>query len=359
MSDETEEEAPSPPSSLHGITRKFTYVAGIFILIWVLLAKNIPSVFTPHSQAVIPNHETTPKAPPVETEAEEKPAAPALPNVDREHIAQLEDQVTSLKKELSDIKKQLGDYANTADLDKKLDKQAKAMEALKSQLDELQDGSAQQLTAVTAFSILKEAALRGEPFEAEFNQIGGLLHNPEQKSLLANLKPYAAAGIATLPALKNHFDKTLPGAVSGHTGTSLASSFQSLIVIRKEGEQQQGSDDESVLARAEAKIDRGEVVAALKEVQALSPAAKDIFADWIKNANAYLDAHKALEALQLALLSEDKKTAAVAPAPVAAKAVEKTTPPVAAQPKSEITPVAPTVKKPVVETDKDSDTENQ
>ena len=294
MSDETDEEAPRSSSFFHSISRNFSYVVGLFFLIWLVLAKNIPSLLAPHNPAVVHKAEQ-PQLPQAEEEPQAAPAAPVVieretvPDADTKHIANLEEQVATLKSEVADLKSQLGNYSNAAEMDEKFAK-------LKARIDELQGGSAHQLTVITAFSIMKEAAVHGESFANEYKQLAGLITDAEQKKLMAALEPYSASGIITNEDLKNQFNKTLTEALSGH------SRFDTLIRIRKEGEQQKGSDDEAVLARAEAKISRGEIAATLAEIQTLSPTATETFAQWGKNAKAMLDARDALNALQIALL---------------------------------------------------------
>jgi hypothetical protein len=250
----------------------------------------------------------------------------------KQYIGHLEEQVENLKKELADIKTQLSERSDAAkkqnhELEEKFQQQVKSVESLKARLLEMQAGNARQLTSVTAFSIMKEAAMRGEPFEYEFRQVAALANNPQQKAHLAALEPYAEKGIGNMQELKSQFDSTLPKALAPERKAhSLATSLSSLIQIRREGEQQQGMDDESVLARAEAKIHRDEVAAAIKEMKALSPPAADVFSGWLQKAQFYMDGRNALDALQLALL-KGKAPAMPKAAPEApAKAAEKPAP---------------------------------
>jgi hypothetical protein len=163
---------------------------------------------------------------------------------------------------------------------------------------------------------MKETASRGEPFESEHRQMVALIRDPAQSGLLALLQPFARSGIPTLAMLQNQFEKLMPNALSpAQKGNSFASSLKSLIRIRKEGEYQQGLDDESVLARAEAKLKRGEIGAAIKEIQALSPPVADVFSQWSRDAKNSMEGRNALDSLQIALLRN--------PSPSAAKVIEK------------------------------------
>ena len=105
MSDETDEEAPRSSSFFHSISRNFSYVVGLFFLIWLVLAKNIPSLLAPHNPAVVHKAEQ-PQLPQAEEEPQAAPAAPVVieretvPDADTKHIANLEEQVATLKSEV-------------------------------------------------------------------------------------------------------------------------------------------------------------------------------------------------------------------------------------------------------------------
>ena len=121
------------------------------------------------------------------------------------------------------------------------------------------------------------------------------------QNALAQLKPYATDGVPTLPILQMQFQTLVPKAMAaGQDSSLIARNLQSLIRIRKVGDQE-GSSDEAILARAEAVLDRGDVAASLKNTSTLSANAKGIFSIWNDHAQAYINAHDALRNLQLAL----------------------------------------------------------
>ncbi|MEQ1788942.1 MAG: hypothetical protein ABL857_00715, partial [Rickettsiales bacterium] len=72
------------------------------------------------------------------------------------------------------------------------------------------------------------------------------------------------------------------------------------ITIRKIGKRV-GEDDESVLARAEINLTQYDVKLALKELEQLSPPAKEVFDKWTAQANDWLEMQENISKLQLLL----------------------------------------------------------
>lgn len=381
MSKEIEEDEIQASSPLRDIMRNITYIFGLFILLWLLLAKNLPTYFAPNSNSQAAKSNTAPPKPEhapnvIDTRIEEpKPATPApapeperfaapvtaqpvitpepavqqviVSEAEREHIKHLEEQVTRLSSELDTVKKQLVERNEsvknaTQAWDEKLQAHEKLMDGLKAQLEELQSNGAHQVTAITEFSIMKEAASHGEPFESEHRQMVALIHDPAQSALLALLQPFAHSGIPTFTMLQNQFEKLMQNAFApASKGNSFASNLKSLIRIRKEGEHQQGLDDESVLARAEAKLQRGEIAAALKEMQSLSPPTADVFSQWMRDAKNTIEARNSLDALQIAILKN--------PSPAAPKEAKKEIPKIVKVPADKV--IEPMADKPQTATD--------
>ena len=86
--------------------------------------------------------------------------------------------------------------------------------------------------------------------------------------------------------------------------------LSALVTIRPEGENAQGDDPLARLARAEARLNAGDVAAAVGELSALpaGPIA-DAAAPWLARARARLDAEAAIASLQDAALAAFVKTA--------------------------------------------------
>lgn len=192
----------------------------------------------------------------------------------------------------------VADDGRLAEMEEQLHAQQSAIEEMKTLLA----ASNSKLAGLTAFGQMKEDMARGEPFRAAWNRVQALVSTQEAKDLLARLAPYADSGIATPSQLQTDFASAVTRTLST-SSSRWSETVHSLIRIRKVGETQQGSDDEAVLARAEAKLEKGDVALALKELAALSPPAADAFAAWKKQAEAHLEAREIANALEVTLLA--------------------------------------------------------
>ena len=75
----------------------------------------------------------------------------------------------------------------------------------------------------------------------------------------------------------------------------------SIIVVRRIDESE-GDEPWAVLSRAGARVDEGNVAAALTELEALPPAGREAISSWIADAEARVAAEKALTELRARLL---------------------------------------------------------
>jgi hypothetical protein len=139
---------------------------------------------------------------------------------------------------------------------------------------------------------------------------------------LAALKANADKGVAPLSDLQATFPATADAiahaASSVAEATSPDASFgervlarlSALVTIRPEGENAQGDDPLARLARAEARLNAGDVQSAVRELSALpaGPIAQAA-APWLARARARLDAEAALASLQDATLAAFAKSA--------------------------------------------------
>ena len=82
----------------------------------------------------------------------------------------------------------------------------------------------------------------------------------------------------------------------------LMSSAESLVTVRRIDEAAEGNAPDAVLARAAAKLQQGDLEAAVKEVETLEGAPREAYAKWLDAAKARLDAEVTLQHLQNILL---------------------------------------------------------
>lgn len=359
--DDTQETYSRESTFLQRLTRKIALFLGVALILWIIVIKYAPQLVSPQVGPIPPKFdpekrdellaqkrqewEATQNRRP-ELQDREAPAAsfnaklseqiadlesrlkqyehkepqspaPAAPQgmseADRQHVKQLEEQIALQQAALADMKTQFS-QRNTQ-LEEQVKQQQEMIATLKGQVETLKAHGTRRLAAITAFGFMKEALQRGEPFALPLQQLGQQVEDPQAKALVAQLAPYADKGVVTLPALKNAFGAALTKALSEtQKDNTLVKNLKSLIRIRKVGEQQAGTDDESVLARAEAKIERGEIGASLHEIATLSPPAADAFNTWVKDAETLLQVRKLAEALQLAIAHGQDMAEAAAPA---------------------------------------------
>lgn len=229
-----------------------------------------------------------------------------------------------------------------AHMEETISKQQDSLHALQTELTAMHDKSTHDVTVITAFTSLKDAVLRGSSYSLQLMQLSPLVADAKTQDMLAQLKPMAEHGIGTQEQLQAEFQGLLNKALIAGKGNALERNLHSLIRIRKVGEQQTGSDDESVLARSEAKLGRGDIEGSVKENAMLSPPAAALFTAWNTKAQDMLRVRGLLDTLQLALLQEKPKTD-MAPA---AGAVETPKPDVKPDVKADIPAPVPDAPKP-------------
>lgn len=212
-------------------------------------------------------------------------AEPIVETKDNERLHSLEEKISTLEEahkiEISELKKKIETQESTAQ------NNTKNIENM--------------FLAVTAFSQLKKALENGEAYSENLNQLKKLTENhSEIADIITKLSPASKQGITTRTALAKEFNLLAKQAMTANDSGWFINLFHKFIVIRKIGEQV-GDNDESVLARAEVKLVQSDLKATLKELEQLSPPAKEVFNKWDAQANNLLDAQINLDKLQLLL----------------------------------------------------------
>ena len=177
--------------------------------------------------------------------------------------------------------------------------------AIKQEVEALKKTDHAYVRSIILFGQLQQAVRVGKPYHVELQTLQAV--RPELKDSLAALEDSATIGITTLEQLSSQFKAAITPALNpDDTKKSLANNLRSLVKIRKIGEEQQGDDDEAILARAEAKLKKGDIAESIKEVQQLSPKALAAFDAWQLNAKQHLLALDALENVNNALSQGSK-----------------------------------------------------
>ena len=312
IENDTEEHTPS---TLYLLLRKLFIMLGMLFILWTYISNNFVHSPAPHPpQPQIANAPPAPPAPAAESaapEPEEIAKPVVIPVNDSADVKLLQQRIEQLEAKLNAMPaSENADKERIERLESQLADQTKIVQELKDKITGLNEQNTHKLAMLTSFGILKETVHSGESYKTALNQFYGLLAGDAKGTdkileQLERLKPYAEQGAPTLSALQSKFDELLPIALKpDQKDHSWTQNLQSLVRIRKVGEQQQGSDDESILARAESKLHHHDLAGALKEMDALSAPAKNILADWKTSAESSITVEDAIPALQLAIANE-------------------------------------------------------
>jgi len=182
--------------------------------------------------------------------------------------------------------------------------------ALKARLDKAEadlvlartasGGNNSAAVLVAATGQLRIRAERGGAFTAELGAVTALTDpaNPDVKKLLADLRPHAASGVATLETLTRSFRDQAGSLVQAAPQKAdwIARAWArvtALVSVRRTGEVA-GQSDEARVARAEARLSAGDLAAAVDEASNLTGPAQTTVAGWLSQARARLAVEAAL-----------------------------------------------------------------
>ncbi|MEI9885709.1 MAG: mitofilin family membrane protein [Rhizomicrobium sp.] len=183
-----------------------------------------------------------------------------------------------------------------------------ALEARLSRLENIEPSvTMRRAAAELALANLVRASGEPAPFEAELETFRTLMPDAREAGALA---PIALRGAPTQATLAQRFPtmaaKALAAEKAGRASTWLGRLWANLgnvIVVRRIGDVA-GEDSESILARAGAKLNDGDLTGAVREMTGLKGAARASAQGWLGEAQARLAIARATKALahRLALL---------------------------------------------------------
>lgn len=195
-------------------------------------------------------------------------------------------RLQSMRETLSQTQSRLSDIAGEANEALQLARRAEAGSGEQTQALRTLSARALGLAALT------DAAARSEPFEAERAALARAW--PGQSDLQA-LQSVARAGAPSVNALEERF----PGeAIRAAAGGSRP--FWGLVEVRPAGDGQ-GEGAAALAARAEARLDRGDLAGAVEAAGQLDGAAAEAAADWLRGARARLEIEQRIAGLRAAL----------------------------------------------------------
>lgn len=161
---------------------------------------------------------------------------------------------------------------------------------------------------------LREAANRGEGFDAELRAVGAIAGaDPEVARPLEALAPLAGKGVPTRAVLADRFDDLAGRIVRADFGPDedgwwrqTVQRLASVVTIRRTEGDVAGDSVAAMVARAESALDRGDLAGATKELQALQGPAAQTAAPWLTDARARLAAEQALSDLTAHVVAQTK-----------------------------------------------------
>ncbi len=307
--------------------RRALIALGILAIIWVLFGQVVPRYL----------FEQQPQ-PAVDTSALQKHVAQleariqALESREPEQVqdSDVQEKISTLTAQMEALKSTPQTGASTPALESRL-------QEMQEQINQLQAHNRQHIAALAAFESLEAAVERGDPFDKPLAELLKLTEeNRQAQGILKKMAPYVRSG-TTIEELQRRFADTVPDALARDDDSALERNLRELISIRRVGEKQAGIDDESIIARAEAQLEGGEVEASVRELATLSPAAGKDFAKWINKARIWLYLNDQLTALRLSLLTA-APALPVPAAPAAPAAAEPAPESEAEEPKANAAP---------------------
>jgi len=207
-------------------------------------------------------------------------------------------EVESISKQVAELKRNSADAAAVLRLAERLDQ-------VEAAVREMQARRASATALLLAAGQLREAVAAGRPFEAEWRAARVLAgEDGESLGLLDQLKDRAAAGIPTRSALLQRFDALAPALIRAEIlpegegwWRRTADRLLSLVTVRREDGSAVGANAAAVVGRAQAAATRGDLSAALAELEALGAGPAEAAAPWLAEARARQAADRALSQL--------------------------------------------------------------
>lgn len=213
-----------------------------------------------------------------------------LTDQEREQLSGFQATVEGLRANLADISDKQGQLAQRIDdveasVQRRLDEANQKVEAAQAEAQQVQS-RAQAEAGLTAI----EAALSsGEPYEDALAKVDSNTDLVVPEGLSAN----AGTGVTPLPDLRDSFGDAAHEAIAatvrarGSDGLAgrLASFVESQVATRSLTPQE-GNSTDAILSRAEEALRHDNLAAALSELEALDPVAREAMQSWLSRAEA-------------------------------------------------------------------------
>ncbi len=274
-------------------------------------------------------------------------------------LSGLESRQSGLESRLAGLDRRVAEVSRRADggeaLQADLAQLAARLEAIEQRLVALPqvgpDGRLalpEQVAVVLATAQLRDALRLSAPFERELAALTRLAGaDVELAPVLDGLSPHAAAGIPTRARLRAGFPEVAravaaAGAGDGEEGwlAGVRRRLSNVVTVRPVGGDAAGESPGSVAARAEARVEAGDLAGALDELAALSGPAAAAAAAWRQAAEARAAAEDALRLLGARVVDSLAPNLAAEAPPAAEDPSPETAPEAEAAPAAEDDPAA-------------------
>ena len=182
-------------------------------------------------------------------------------------------------------------------------------QALSARLDRLEYGHralAEAAASALAAANLSQAAETGRPFSAELTMLARTL--PETRDL-SQLRPLAERGAPTRAVLAAEFPEMARrasfAAKAPPDGSSLIARLNhalSVLFTVRQVNRLKGGDPDAVLARAERRVNDGDLEGAVRELDALPPKGQAAAKDWVDRARSRAEVERQISGIRIQAL---------------------------------------------------------
>ena len=218
-----------------------------------------------------------------------------------ERLAVLSNRV---EENAAELRAMQGDLSRLVELPKRVEDLSNTIQAA--------SGQAARTAFILAAGQLEAALDSGQPYASQLGAVRRLsIDDPELKTILDQLEEHADEGVPPMAELRVRFEDTALAVaqaaqtdVSGGWLDQAWARLRSLVTVRPVGGDVPGDSPEAHVARAEARLDEGDLAGSVSEMQALEGAAAEAAAPWLSGAQARAAADTAIERLRERALAE-------------------------------------------------------
>jgi len=247
------------------------------------------------------------------TSAKLQDAETRLTQIDQRLSAaeQAEAQLKQLSSSVDQLTSKISaDAQQTASLASEVSSLGERLSGTETKIADAERNRSRAATLALVVGQLESAIQAAKPYQTQVEALsamaGGDSADEEAiKHAVGALEPGAAAGVPSIAALRQSFEglaNEIVHAARATDGDNLlnraADNLMRLVTVRPVGDDVRGDTVEARVARAEAALAKGDLAAAVSEVEQLEGRPATIAAPWLEQAKARLDADQAVVQLR-------------------------------------------------------------